>query len=275
MSVSVSDLSIEVPNEEEFDLFRNLIEKELGIHLSSAKRVMLGNRLWKRVMATKSSSYRNYYSFIKQKENSDELAQALELVTTNETFFFRERKHFDFLTNELPDYFSEHKNLKVWSAACSTGEEAYSIAMTLEQANYIHSWSIMASDVNTKVLQKARDGIYLDQRTQNIPTEYRRKFFQQGIDDFSGYIRVKSDIRKKISFFKCNLAADFSHLGLFDVIFLRNILIYFELERKKEILERMVEQMKSGGLLFTGHSESLHGLVKSLKCICPAIYVKQ
>lgn len=275
MVVVVTNFPVETPNEEEFKLFQNLIERELGIHLPPEKKVMLGNRLWKRVVANECANYRNYYRLICQDNNTKELALALELITTNETFFFREKKHFQFLEEELPKYFQQYKNLKVWSAACSTGEEPYSIAMTLMNADYMHSWSVMASDVNATVLQKAKDAIYLDQRTQNIPPSYRKKYFQQGIGEFSGYLRVKPEIRKRIAFLQCNLSSDFSHIGLFDVVFLRNVLIYFNVERKKDILQRVSKQMRKGGVLFTGHSESLHGLVSDLKCICPAIYLKQ
>ncbi|WP_444995671.1 CheR family methyltransferase [Aliikangiella sp. IMCC44359] len=271
----MNDLSIETPNEEEFKLFQHLIERELGIYLPSEKKVMLGNRLWKRVVANECASYRRYYRLICRVDNAKELARELELITTNETFFFREKKHFQFLEEELPQYFQQYKKLKVWSAACSTGEEPYSIAMTLMNTGYINSWSVMASDVNKKVLQKAKDAIYLDQRTQNIPPDYRKKYFQQGIGEFNGYIRVKPEVRKRVAFLQCNLSNDFSHIGLFDVVFLRNVLIYFSLERKKDILQRVSKQMKKGGVLFTGHSESLHGLVSDLKCICPAIYLKQ
>lgn len=267
-------VEIESPNEKEFSLFQKLIEKELGIHLARTKAAMLGNRLWRRLEETGCENYKEYYNYIREPSHEDELRRSLELVTTNETYFFREEKHFKFLLEEIVASHGDLKPLKVWCAACSSGEEAYSIAMSLEDSN-CQNWQLIASDVNDKVLDKATEAIYLNQRTHLVPPAYFKKYLSLGIDEYSGYLRVKPEIRKLVTYQKINLMHDFSSLGTFDVIFLRNVMIYFELGAKKDLLDRITRSLNPKGWLFTGHSESLHGVTNDFECVKPAIYRKR
>lgn len=260
-----------LPSAEVFCLFQKLIKTKLGIHLPTHKRVMLGHRLFKRVLSLNIAGFSEYYRYINSPENSSELETALELITTNETFFFREEKHFDFLKNKILPAFSPNKEFKIWSGACSTGEEPYSIAMLL-QTSYQAPWSLMASDVNLSVVNHAKKGIYLDDRTSLLPEGYRKQHCMKGTEEFSGYLRVNPKLRNRINFFQNNLLDDMSHLGSFDVIFLRNVMIYFDDETKQAVIDKICRLLNPNGYLFISHSETLHGIEHPLKIVRPAIY---
>ena len=160
-----------LPSEEVFYLFQQLVYKKLGIDLPLKKRVMLGHRLIKRVKSLNTESFMAYYRHINKPENTAELEHALELITTNETFFFREELHFNFLQEKILPNISQNKELRIWSAASSTGEEPYSIAMLLSSYRYPAPWFLLASDVNKSVLEHAKKGIYIDERTRLITRE--------------------------------------------------------------------------------------------------------
>ncbi len=261
------------PTEREFVLFQTLIKQKIGIHLNDSKRTLLGSRLWKRIIATDSENYYQYYKKISKPSGNKELKTALELITTNETFFFREDKHFQFLKEEIISKQRSSQLLRIWSAACSTGEEPYSIAMTLDDLA-VKNQLIVASDVNEQVINQAKTGIYLDQRAHCVPDGFREKYFTKGLDEYHGYIRIKPDIRSRVNFIKVNLMSDFTSMGTFDLIFLRNVMIYFEDDAKTQLLSKMASCLREGGWLFTGHSESLHTLNTKFKCIQPAVYYK-
>lgn len=263
---------VEVPSEQEFALYQELIYKKLGIHLPKQKRAMLGHRLLRRLRALDIPDFSSYYQFITKPKHADELKEALELVTTNETFFFREIQHFTFLKDEIipKRRIGASESFRVWSAACSTGEEPYSIAMTL--AKYcLRDWSILATDVNDSVITHARKGIYLDERMTLLSGDLRRRYCRRGTEEFAGHLRVVPDLRRRVCFKQFNLLDDMSAFGQFDLIFLRNVLIYFDEDSKVEILNRIARQLKPGGYLFTGHSESFHGACSKLDSIRPAI----
>lgn len=264
-------ISVSLPTEQEFSQFQGLIYQLLGIELTPQKRAMLGHRLIKRVDALGLPGFGAYYQYIRQLENKSELDTALELITTNETFFFREEKHFQFLKDEILPSIKLSRPFDVWSAACSSGEEPYSIAMLLDHQRK-GLWSILATDVNNRVIEKARKGIYLDDRTDLIPDSYRRRYCRMGVGEFDGYLRVAPNIRAKIDYQTLNLNQTFKSIGPFDLVFLRNVMIYFNDEVKTNILKKISKVLKPEGWLFISHSESLHGLTDEFTSVRPAIY---
>lgn len=267
-----TELSTVIPTDREFQLFQQLIEKKLGIFLPEQKKALLSNRLWKRLVACNIGGFEEYYRFIHSPQGKQELNVALELITTNETYFFREQKHFDYLRDEILPRLKPGSNFRVWSAAASTGEEPYSIAMLLKD-RCVNSWELLCSDVNNTVLEHARIGIYPEMRVKNIPPDYLRRFCRKGVGPQDGNVRVNAELRDAVQFFALNLHEDFPDLrGQFDLVFLRNVLIYFENENKAKILERIAGTLKPGGILFVGHSESLHGITPYFTPIKPAIY---
>jgi len=259
------------PSEEVFTLFQKLVHKKLGIHLAKQKRMMLGHRLLKRVKHIQLNGFSDYFRFISNPENNHELEVALELMTTNETFFFREEKHFNYLANTILPQINPNREFKVWSAASSSGEEPYSIAMLLNE-HCSAPWSVVASDVNKSVLTHARKGIYIDDRTKLLPQKYREKYCVKGTADFEGYMRVKPELRSRLHFFAFNLLDDMSNLGKFDLIFIRNVMIYFDDKTRQKIISGLQQCLTKNGYLFISHSETLHGLEHSFKLIKPAIY---
>lgn len=260
-----------LPTDKEFMLFQQLILDRLGIFLPLQKKALLTNRLWKRLRDCDLTRYEDYYKFITEKQGEAELHIALELITTNETYFFREQKHFDYLAQSILPEFKNGKKLRVWSAAASTGEEPYSIAMMLEDKCQ-SSWELECSDVNNTVLEQARRAIYPDARVRNIPPNYLRRFCRKGVGPQEGFVRVTQELRDKVNFFNLNLHHGFPDIGKFDLVFLRNVLIYFENDTKAKVLERIANVLNPNGILFVGHSESLHGVTPRFTPIKPAIY---
>ena len=260
-----------LPSEEVFTLFQKLVYEKLGIHLAKQKRMMLGHRLLKRVKHIQASGFSDYFRYITTPENSQELEVALELMTTNETFFFREEKHFEYLQSVILPTINPNKEFKVWSAASSSGEEPYSIAMLLNESCFA-PWSVIASDVNKSVLTHARKGIYIDDRTKLLPDKYRKAYCVKGTGEFEGYMRVKPELRSRLHFFSFNLLDDMSNLGKFDLIFIRNVMIYFDDKTRQKIINGLQQCLTKDGYLFISHSETLHGLEHSFKLIKPAIY---
>jgi chemotaxis protein methyltransferase CheR len=261
----------QLPSDKEFYLFQKLILERLGIFLPLQKKALLTNRLWKRLRENDLHSFEDYYRFIMGSNGKTELDVALELITTNETYFFREQKHFDYLEQTILPGFRQGKKLRVWSAAASTGEEPYSIAMLLYD-KCPSVWELECSDVNNTVLEQARRGIYPDARIRNIPQDYLHRFCRKGVGPQAGYVRVTQDLRNRVNFFPLNLHNDFPDIGKFDVVFLRNVLIYFENDIKEQVLERIAKVLNPNGILFVGHSESLHGVSTRFAPIKPAIY---
>ncbi|MDR7091558.1 CheR family methyltransferase [Cellvibrio fibrivorans] len=265
------DSATPIPSDKEFQLFQQLIQDKLGIFLPAQKKALLSNRLWKRLQACQVKGFGDYYRLIQSPQGKGELNIALELITTNETYFFREQKHFDYLQEEILPKLRPGTNFRVWSAASSTGEEPYSIAMVLRD-RCPSEWELLCSDVNRTVVEQAKIGIYPDVRVKNIPPEYLRRFCRKGVGPQQGNVRVTAELRDAVQFFTLNLHEDFPDIGKFDLVFLRNVLIYFENDNKSKILERIADKLNPGGILFVGHSESLHGISTRFTPVKPAIY---
>jgi chemotaxis protein methyltransferase CheR len=275
-------LQTAVLGDREFKRLGSFIMSKYGIKLPPYKRTFLQNRLQRRLRVLGYNDFKEYADFVFSPRGlTEELPNMIDAVSTNKTDFFREPVHFDFLLSRgLADYIAGKgkRNLSVWSAGCSSGEEPYSIAMLLKdfsQAHQFIDFRILATDISTSVLQHAANGIYGNEKINLIPANYCAKYLQKGSGANEHKVRIVSDLRSKISFQQFNLLEkDYNGIGKFDIIFCRNVLIYFEKEVQHRILRQLCQQISSGGYLFLGHSESISGLNLPLMHIKPTIFLK-
>lgn len=243
--------------QEEFEHIRTLLYQHSGIKLNDSKKMMVYSRLSRRLRATGMPSFQAYLELIEQ-DQSDEWEAFINSLTTNLTSFFREPHHFPLLKEHVLSL--GEKPLRLWCSAASTGEEPYTIAMTMMDAfsSYNPPVQIIATDIDTHVLAKARAGIYSWDRVEKLPTETLKRFFLKGTGENAGFVQVRKELRDLISFQTLNLLDEQWPInGAFDAIFCRNVMIYFDKETQHKILTRFAPMLESHGLLFTGHSESL------------------
>ena len=260
-----------------FAHFQALLFERVGIRLSSEKKALLCGRLAKRLKERGLGGYDEYYALIANGGDPAELQIAIDLLTTNETYFFREPKHFEYLSRRLEEAKragSSERGLRVWSAACSSGEEPYSIAMVLAEHLGGAPWEILASDVSTRMLERARVGHYPLERAKGIPHEYLTAYCLKGVGKQEGTLLIERKLRERVAFRHLNLMDLPADLGTFDIVFLRNVLIYFDLETKRKVIERVAARIMPGGHLLVGHSESLNGITSAIVAEAPAIYRK-
>lgn len=260
---------------QEFALFQRLIYKIAGISLSDAKRVLLVGRLTKRLKAHGLETFTQYYRMLSSGEHPGELQTMVDLLTTNETYFFREPQHFEFLRREIVEKRTAPGTFRVWSAASSSGEEAYSIAMTLAETLPDKPWEIVGSDISTQVLARAATGHYSLARTDGIPQGHMRKYCLKGIRAQAGTFMIAPELRQRVNFYQVNLTHPVpAELGDFEVIFLRNVMIYFDPETKTKVVHNLLPRLKPGGHFIIGHSETLNGITDRLISVMPTIYRK-
>ena len=257
----------------EFSRFRRLIYDVAGISFADSKRPLVASRLLGRLRVRNQASYSAYFKLITSPNEADELQTAVDLLTTNETYFFREQKHFDLLRRLLAER-RPRGEFRVWSAASSSGEEAYSIAMLLADCLGTGPWSVFASDISRRVLDRARIGHYPMERATNVPRDYLRRFCLKGIGPEEGTLLIAEELRERVRFEQVNLSQRLPDIGTFDVVFLRNVMIYFNNDTKREVVDRLVEKLVPGGYLLIGHSETLNGITDSVQPVAPAIYCK-
>lgn len=258
----------------EFRQIQSWLYGVAGISLSDQKKALVMGRLNARLKRHQLNSYGEYFNLLTSGIDLSESQLALDLLTTNETHFFRELKHFDFLREHILSRHPPRRTMRIWSAACSTGEEPYSIAMTLLTCLGEVPWEVHASDLSSRVLERARAGHYSMQRAASIPQPYLTRYCLKGIGAQDGTFLIDDQLRKRVHFSQINLSNPLPSLGQFDVIFLRNVMIYFQMETKRQLIERIIPLLSPGGYLFIGHSESLNGISSELKLIKPAIYRK-
>lgn len=261
-------------SDSEFAQVQRFIYQSAGITLSDAKRALVCGRLAKRLHACQLKTYSEYLDLLQSGQSPDELQMAVDLLTTNETYFFREPKHFQFLKQVLRARRAPGAAFRVWSAAGSTGEEAYSIAMVLDDCLGAGPWDVVASDISTRVLARARTGHYSLDRLSNFPRGYLQRYCLKGTGAQEGTLLVERKLRSRVRFMQVNLNARLPRLGAFDIVFLRNVLIYFNLETKRSVVARILDALKPGGWLFIGHSETLVEVSESVEMVAPAIYRK-
>lgn len=260
----------------EFSKFQRFIYDAAGISLSSGKKALVCGRLSKRLQAHRLDSYAKYFELLSSGRAAAEVQTAIDLLTTNETYFFREPKHFDLL-RELAKAAADAPRpqpFRVWSAAASTGEESYSIAMVLADCLDGLAWEVMGSDISARVLQRARIGHYPLERTRHIPQAYLKRFCLRGMGEEEGTLLVERQLRSRVSFSQVNLNAELPRLGSFDVIFLRNVLIYFDVATKRQVVARVLSLLKPGGHFCIGHSETLNDISTAVVQVAPSIYRK-
>lgn len=263
---------------DEFQLFKDLVYQEVGISLSENKQSLIVSRLSKRVRELALSSYQAYYDFVVSRENPKELTKLLDLISTNKTDFFREPGHFDFLRDHIVPTLASQKSIRIWCSASSTGEEPYTIAMTLWDAiDQPTQWNckILASDISTRVLEKAAKGIYEDERVQSLPSDLVRRHFLRGKGEQHGFVKIKPLLSKMITFRRINLMDEaFPIRSPLDVIFCRNVMIYFDRPTQAKLMAKFNRYLKPGGYLFIGHSESLQWIEHPFSYVAPTIYQK-
>jgi chemotaxis protein methyltransferase CheR len=258
----------------EFGEFRDLIFRIAGISLAPAKRELVRGRLAKRLKHHGLSSYRAYFGMLSAARDRTELQIAVDLLTTNETYFFREPKHFEFLRGTILPEHPRGAPFRVWSAASSSGEEPYTIAMELAQGLGDAPWEILGSDLSSRVLERARTGHYAMERAKNIPQAYLQRHCLKGVGEHEGTFLINPALRRRVSFRQINLNEALPNLGSFDLVFLRNVMIYFEADTKRAVVERIAPLIKAGGYIIVSHSESLNGVSAAFRMITPSIYRK-
>lgn len=235
---------------------------------------MVASRLAKRLDHYGLSNYADYFRLVTSHAHPEEFQVMVNLLTTNETYFFREPKHFEFFTNEIIAKWRGDA-FRVWSAASSSGEEAYSLAMLLAENMRGRAWEVFGSDLSTRVLETARNAVYPLDRLENMDKKFLEKYCLKGVRSQTGLFRVDKTIRNRVRFAQINLMENLPvDLGLFDVIFLRNVLIYFDDATKKQVVERLFTALKPGGYFFVSHSESLHRVTDQVLVVTPSIYRK-
>jgi chemotaxis protein methyltransferase CheR len=264
-------------SDREFAQFQAFIFESAGITLSNTKKALVSGRLAKRLKHFELDSYGDYFRLISSGKEPDEVQMAIDLLTTNETYFFREPQHFEFMKTELAKDVQYAKPVRVWSGAASTGEEPYSIAMLLEDTlgSLGRPWEIVASDISMRVLERAATGHYSTLRTGGIPQHYLRKYCLKGTGKQAGTILVDRKLRQHVQFRQINLNSPLPQLGTFDFIFLRNVLLYFNLQTKRQVVGRVLSMLKPGGWLFISHTETLHDISDAVDAVRPATYRKR
>ena len=247
--------------ETQFKKLRDLVYHECGINLHNGKRQLLQARLSKRLRKTGIQGAKEYLKVLETDQN--ELVHFLNAVSTNYTYFFRENHHFQVL---------ESFQRSIWCAACSSGEEPYSVAMYCLEKGF--SPSILATDISTDVLDRAKRAVYPLERARMVPVDILRKYFQKGSGKWEGFIRIKDSVRRMVSFRHLNLITDVLPVGQFDVIFLRNVLIYFDNDVKEKVVNRLYHLLRENGHFIIGGAESLSGIKHMFKYVRPSIYRK-
>ena len=268
-----------------FCKFQDLIYSETGIWLGTHKTALLVGRLSRRLRSLHLSSMAEYFTLISQPDQQQERMRMIDCITTNETHFFREPRHFEYLAHTVfPRWRQEvlagvrTPHVRIWSAACSTGEEPYSLAMMLLDHFGVDSgwkFEILATDISSQVLEKARNGIFPISRLKEIPSKYLRNYMLKGTGEQHGRLRISPEVQNLVTFARVNLNADsFDVFQPFDLILLRNVMIYFDQKAKRKVLAKIENRLSPGGYLFVGPSESLQALGIALRPIIPSVYAK-
>jgi chemotaxis protein methyltransferase CheR len=266
--------------ESEFEFIRNLVYQRSRICLDVDKREMVSARLGKRLRATNLGTVTEYCRLLQSPQAGEELAHLIDAISTNHTFFFRENAHFDFVRERIVPEMRQRSRAErwprflAWSAACSSGEEPYSLAITLQEAiGPAWDWHIQCTDISHRILQRASQAIYRDDVVDRMSPAAVQKYFQKGIGPQAGNYRVRADLREHLSFHQLNLLDSEPPISEpFHVIFCRNVMIYFDRPTQEELVKRLTRRLVPGGYLLVGHSESLTGINHALETVRPATY---
>lgn len=267
----------------EYELFRELVYAQSGINLGDQKMQLVRARLGKRLRAGDFKSYREYYEFVKADRTGRELAELIDAISTNTTHLFRENQHFEFLGQAVERWVKASGSkrriiLRIWSAGCSSGEEPYSLAMTMDNAARQHptlQYKILATDISARMLERARTGIFPIGRLANVPPEFKRRYLQRVKQGGATVMQVQPELGRQIKFARFNLIGErFPFRNGFDVIFCRNVMIYFDRPTQEALVAKFCGVMKRGGHLLVGHSESLNNIAHPFVYVMPTIYKK-
>lgn len=267
-------------SDRDFERIRRIVSRETGIVITDAKRQMVYSRLARRLRALELKNFGQYCRLLDDNPQ-DEIPTLVNAITTNLTSFFREPHHFAHLQKDvIPEILAQNassRRIRIWSAGCSTGEEAYSIALALREVTTIDAWDcrILATDIDTDVLARAEKGIYPLERVAGIEPNRLRSWFTRGTRAYQGKVRVSPDLSEMISFKRLNLTEPWPVKGPFDVIFCRNVVIYFDKETQRRIFNQFADCMSTNGYLYIGHSESLFNVSDRFKLIGQTIYQKK
>lgn len=256
--------------ESDFLAVSDLARSTCGIHLHEGKKTLVSSRLEKLVRGHGFDTFTEYILFVSQRRQSAEFIEFIDTLTTNHSGFWREPEHFEYLRSAV---FSHGGPVRIWSAACATGEEPYTIAMCA-LASGVSGCRISASDISRTALNLAMSGRYEGLKIAALPAGWAERFFTPPRVGSAGLHTVAPQVRSMVAFAPLNLLEPFAHVGQFDVIFCRNVMIYFEQSTRDQLVERLVNQLPSGGYLFTGHSETLLRLPANLRYVQPATYRK-
>ena len=264
----------------EFAFIRELVEQHAAIKLPDTKRQMVYGRLVRRLRELRLGSFAEYVALLREDAGGPEFVNLINAVTTNLTSFFREKHHFDVLRERIiPEFVTRNaskRTLRIWSAGCSTGEEPYSIAMTVLDC-LPAGWDlrILATDIDTKVLATASAGVYGEDRIRSLPDDIKRRGFLRGRGAASDKVRVRPEFQQPISFKQLNLMEAWPMRGQFDFIFCRNVVIYFDKPTQQRLFERFADQLVDSGYVFLGHSETMHNLTTRFRLLGQTLYQKQ
>lgn len=259
-----------------FRAIAELMHSAVGLSFASHKKPLVASRLAPRMQRLGLPSFEDYYALISGHEDQGEFQVAVDLLTTNETYFFREPAHFDLLEDELSR--TRPKSVRVWSAASSFGDEAYSVAMLLsdlqQQGRIGTEWSILGTDISDRVLRSATQAIYPNERLRNVTPQRLRRYCLRGEGEAEGLSQIQPKLRERVRFGQLNLCLPIESIGPFDVAFLRNVLIYFDQPTKVQVVDRVLTQLRPGGILFLGTAEGRVPCKTPLVPLAPGAYRK-
>jgi chemotaxis protein methyltransferase CheR len=260
-----------------FHQFQRFIYDAAGIALAPSKKALVSGRLAKRLRQYSLASYDDYFELLRSGQEPAEVQMAVDLLTTNETYFFREAPHFELLRNLAEAHRTgpaRTQPFRVWSAASSSGEEAYSIAMVLAETLPGLAWEVLGSDISARMLHRARRAHYPLERTRHIPAAYLKRHCLRGMGEQAGTLLIARELRQRVHFEHVNLNAPLPALGQFDVVFLRNVMIYFSPDTKRQVVGRVLGLLRPGGHFLVGHSESLNDITAAVTPVQPSVYRK-
>lgn len=271
----------QVVDAKSYEYIRKIVYEHSRINLGEDKLDLVSARLNKRLRETKILTIPDYIDYLNA--NEGEMENLIDIISTNHTFFFREIQHFEFMqTTALPELHEYAKNLggnefRLWCAASSSGDEPYSLAIQLQEyfKNKNFNWDIQATDISNRILAKAQNAVFPEERLKEVRPDLLRAYFQKGFGQQEGFYRVKEELRKKVTFTRLNLLQpQYPFKNPFHVIFCRNVMIYFDRQTQEELVNHLSSLLVPGGYLMIGHSESLTGIKHPLKSVKPAIYRK-
>jgi len=283
--INLSEIYKAVMSKDDFKRLSSFIYSEYGIKMPEVKKTMLQSRLHKRLRELNMTSYKDYVEYLFSKEGQQtEVIHMIDMVSTNKTDFFREPVHFDYLhSNVLPELLSgphPSRMIKIWSAGCSSGEEPYTIAMSVSEfaanTGSLFDFNILATDISTRMLKQAVEGIYKEVRVDMLPMNFKKRYLLRSKDRINPTVRIIPDLRRKITYQRLNFMDDhYSINDSFDIIFCRNVLIYFDRDTQEQVISKLCTKLKPDGIFFLGHSESITNFNVPLQQLKPTIFRKK